>query len=374
LNDYNFGNFVCSLREKQGLTQADLARQLDVTPAAISKWENGSSKPRVEVLFQLAHILGVKPEELMAGHYIEEEHLDPDAVKMINEKYEYLRRVELHNSSKAKIFRLIAALIDWEIIGFTAIFVLASLVNTFKSSASFPNTAHILLILALILSYPVCFILRDLIFGGRSLGKRIMGLVILDKATGKSPKKLALALRGIFLFIMQADIIIMLITGQTLGDRVAHTLVVRKKDLSSIDQSPEKRVESINRYASDEAARSRSNKKKVIMWICIAATAMLLFIILLVCTTIGELNKSKETEEYKLAYEYVVQSEEFKSLGVEEDKLILTAHMLSHYTRGEETHSDATISFRVNLWREITVILHDEGDGWYVCEKCTGFN
>ena len=151
MNDYNFGNFVCSLREKQGLTQAELARQLDVTPAAISKWENGSSKPRVEVLFQLAHILGVKPEELMAGHYIEEEHLDPDAVKMINEKYEYLRRVELQNSSKAKIFRLIAALIDWEIIGFTAIFVLASLVNTFKSSASFPNTAHILLILALIL-------------------------------------------------------------------------------------------------------------------------------------------------------------------------------------------------------------------------------
>jgi hypothetical protein len=48
--------------------------------------------------------------------------------------------------------------------------------------------------------------------------------------------------------------------------------------------------------------------------------------------------------------------------------------MLSHYTKGEETHSDATISFRVNLWREITVILHDEGDGWYVCEKCTGFN
>ena len=73
MNDYNFGNFVCTLREKKGLTQADVASALGVTPAAVSKWENGSSKPRVEVLFRLAELLGVKPEELMAGKYLEEE-------------------------------------------------------------------------------------------------------------------------------------------------------------------------------------------------------------------------------------------------------------------------------------------------------------
>ena len=73
MNDYNFGNFVCMLREKKGLTQADVASAMGVTPAAVSKWENGSSKPRVEVLFRLAELLGVKPEELMAGKYLEEE-------------------------------------------------------------------------------------------------------------------------------------------------------------------------------------------------------------------------------------------------------------------------------------------------------------
>ena len=72
MNDYNFGNFVCTLREKNGLTQAEIADRLGVTAAAVSKWENGSSKPRVEVLFKLAEILGVRPDELMAGHYIEE--------------------------------------------------------------------------------------------------------------------------------------------------------------------------------------------------------------------------------------------------------------------------------------------------------------
>ena len=47
MNDYRFGNFVCMLREKKGFTQAEIAQKLGVTPAAVSKWENGSSKPRV---------------------------------------------------------------------------------------------------------------------------------------------------------------------------------------------------------------------------------------------------------------------------------------------------------------------------------------
>ena len=36
-NDYRFGNFVCQLREEKGMTQAELAQMLDVTPAAVSK-------------------------------------------------------------------------------------------------------------------------------------------------------------------------------------------------------------------------------------------------------------------------------------------------------------------------------------------------
>lgn len=140
MNDYVFGNFVYSLREKQGLTQADLARQLGVTPAAISKWENGSSKPRVEVLFQLAEILGVRPEELMAGRYLEEQHLDLESVKMINEKYEHLRRIELHNSSKTKIFRMIAWLIDWYALGIATIIAATCLVSIYKSGFPYRHT------------------------------------------------------------------------------------------------------------------------------------------------------------------------------------------------------------------------------------------
>ena len=100
MNDYNFGNFICMLRERKGLTQYEVASMLNVTPAAVSKWENGISKPRVKVLFQLADILGVKAEELMAG------------IKRINERYEYLTKIDSYTSTSVKVKRLLAVVID----------------------------------------------------------------------------------------------------------------------------------------------------------------------------------------------------------------------------------------------------------------------
>ena len=69
MNDYKFGNFIYNLRVEKGLTQADVAQRLGVTPAAVSKWENGSTKPRYEMLLRLSEIFQVSTEELIAGEY-----------------------------------------------------------------------------------------------------------------------------------------------------------------------------------------------------------------------------------------------------------------------------------------------------------------
>lgn len=373
MNDYNFGNFVCALREKKGLTQADVARQLGVTPAAVSKWENGISKPRVEVLCQLAEILDVTPSELMAGRYLEEEHLDSASVKLINEKYEYLRRIELYNTTKTKLLRFVGALVDWNLIGLVLILATSVLLTFSELSSSSSSTLTILLAFLLILSYPVCFVLRDLIFGGRSLGKRIMGLTVLDKQTGEMPKKSALFVRNIFIFIIQIEIVIMLITGLTLGDRAAHTVVVRKKDLDLTRnvEIPEQNTETINRYASDLKERVKSNKKQTVRWIIILAIAVLIFSGVLLHTIKGMLNETTETEEYKLAYAYLVKSDELKRLGVEEDEIKFNSY--SFWT-DDNSHKHAEIGFKTGFLREITVVLHDEGEGWYVCVECTGFD
>ncbi len=79
MNDYKFGNFIYKLRVEKGLTQADVAQKIGVTPAAVSKWENGSAKPRYEVLLKLAEILDVSTEELVRGEHVDEQPPEQDA-------------------------------------------------------------------------------------------------------------------------------------------------------------------------------------------------------------------------------------------------------------------------------------------------------
>ena len=43
MNKYNFGNYLCQLREKKGYSQSELGRKLGVTNKAVSKWENGQA-------------------------------------------------------------------------------------------------------------------------------------------------------------------------------------------------------------------------------------------------------------------------------------------------------------------------------------------
>ena len=65
MNDYAFGNYLYRERQKRGLTQAELAEMLDVTDKAVSKWENGRSKPTTGTLRKLAAVFGTSVEELL---------------------------------------------------------------------------------------------------------------------------------------------------------------------------------------------------------------------------------------------------------------------------------------------------------------------
>lgn len=44
-------------RVEAGLSQAELARALDVTPAAVSRWESGARRPRSTVARRLSAVL-----------------------------------------------------------------------------------------------------------------------------------------------------------------------------------------------------------------------------------------------------------------------------------------------------------------------------
>ena len=370
MNDYNFGNFVCMLREKKGLTQADVAGMLGVTAAAVSKWENGSSKPRVEVLFKLAEILEVRPEELMAGHYIEGSKLDPEAVKNINERYEYLRRIDAYNTTETKIRRLAAALCDWLIIGGAELLILMAFVFAFFDRIEANDQGIALLMMPIMLAYPLIFVLRDVIFGKRSLGKRIFGLVILDKKTAETAKASARVLKNILnLFISEIDAIVLLISGLTVGDRLANTVTVPLKAINRPDDD-ETEARKINSYTPP----SPIGKKTVIGIVCVIIAAAILLVGLIAGVVFAALDSSKDTAEYQLGYSYLIESDKFAELGLTEDDI-----RFNSYRRNITTNADGVktvnveLGFRIGFGRSMYVICHDDGEGWYVCEECTKF-
>ena len=67
MNTYVTGATIKSIREAKGLTQAELADRIGVTPKAVSKWETGKGLPDISLLEPLAAALGTSVIELMNG-------------------------------------------------------------------------------------------------------------------------------------------------------------------------------------------------------------------------------------------------------------------------------------------------------------------
>ena len=67
LDSIKVGNFIMGKRKSLGMTQQQLADKLKVSFQAISKWENGTTYPNIEILRDLAIVLDVSVDEILAG-------------------------------------------------------------------------------------------------------------------------------------------------------------------------------------------------------------------------------------------------------------------------------------------------------------------
>ena len=74
------GRFIADLRKESGLTQKDLASQINVTDKAVSKWETGKGLPDPSNWLSLSCCLKVSVSELLAGERVslEEKLVDID--------------------------------------------------------------------------------------------------------------------------------------------------------------------------------------------------------------------------------------------------------------------------------------------------------
>lgn len=70
-----FGQRFQRLRKAKNYTQEDVANQFNISPQAVSKWENDISYPDITVLASLSDFLGVTTDELLGKTY-ELQHIE----------------------------------------------------------------------------------------------------------------------------------------------------------------------------------------------------------------------------------------------------------------------------------------------------------
>lgn len=71
MNQEKIGKFVAKLRKEKNMTQQELAKKLNVTDKAVSKWENGRCLMDISLLKPLSKYLDISIVELINGERIE---------------------------------------------------------------------------------------------------------------------------------------------------------------------------------------------------------------------------------------------------------------------------------------------------------------
>lgn len=61
------GARIAALRREAGLSQAELARQLKISPSAMGMYEQGRREPSGEILVAMARVLAVSTDYLLTG-------------------------------------------------------------------------------------------------------------------------------------------------------------------------------------------------------------------------------------------------------------------------------------------------------------------
>lgn len=75
------GAFIKNLRKEKGLTQIELAEELNVSEKTISKWECGNGLPDAVSMLPLCEQLGISANELLSGKRLQKDEYRDQAEK-----------------------------------------------------------------------------------------------------------------------------------------------------------------------------------------------------------------------------------------------------------------------------------------------------
>lgn len=84
MDQYITGAVIRELRERNGLTQAELAERLNVSDKTVSKWETAKGYPDITLLEPIAAVFGVSVTELLSGAAVTNRNV---AANMLRSKF-----------------------------------------------------------------------------------------------------------------------------------------------------------------------------------------------------------------------------------------------------------------------------------------------
>ncbi len=81
MNQYVTGASIKELREKNKMTQLQLAEKLGVSDKTISKWETGKGYPDITLLEPIAKVFGISLTELISGNTIQNSNISANMLR-----------------------------------------------------------------------------------------------------------------------------------------------------------------------------------------------------------------------------------------------------------------------------------------------------
>ena len=97
------GNKIKQLREEKNITQANLAKLLDVSPSTVGMWEQNRRTPDIEILKKLSDILHVSVDYLLGKTDMKNYLEDPNVTIALHSDETSLDYSDLSDEAKKEV-------------------------------------------------------------------------------------------------------------------------------------------------------------------------------------------------------------------------------------------------------------------------------
>ena len=129
MDQIKIGQFIKECRNKNNLTQMQLAEKLGITDRAISKWENGRAMPDSAIMLDLCKELGITVNDLLSGEVVTMENYNENSEKII---LEMVKEKEKNDKLLLRCEILMGVVCIGVMLGLTAVASLVTMEETLR--------------------------------------------------------------------------------------------------------------------------------------------------------------------------------------------------------------------------------------------------